>query len=138
MVLSRVEAWLRTGWSGPDAAEMQAVDYVAKHLYALGKSRAAIGYQTLYMDLPAFNFFMAEFNVVDARYKVGADFDLLFTFRHGIVNTNQCAEGISPDDEYRIVQSSPVWTLPKYAVLSLNSRFQLLQQFGPYQVFKRN
>jgi hypothetical protein len=114
------------------------VDYIAEQLHGLGKSHAAIGYQTLYMALPAFNFFMAEFNIVDARYKVGADFDLLFTFRHDIANTNQCAEGISPDDEYRIVQSSAIWTTPKYAGLSLDSRFQLLQQFGPYQVFKRN
>ena len=138
LALSRVEAWLRMGWSGPDAAEIQVVDHIAAQLRALGKSHAAIGYQTLYMELPAFNFFMAEFNVVDARYKVGADFDLLFTFRHGITNTNQCAEGIAPDDEYRIVQSSAVWTLPKYAALFLDSRFQLLQQFGPYQIFKRN
>lgn len=138
LALSRVEAWLRTGWSGPDAPEIQTVDYIAEQLHGLGKSHAAVGYQTLYMALPAFNFFMAEFNIVDARYKVGADFDLLFTFRHDIANTNQCAEGISPDDEYRIVESSAVWTTPRYAGLSLDSRFQLQQQFGPYQVFKRN
>jgi len=138
LALSRSEDWLRTGWSGPDAPEIQTVDYIAEQLHGLGKSRAAIGYQTLYMALPALNFFMAEFNIVDARYKVGADFDLLFTFRHHITNTNQCAEGISPDDEYRIVESSAVWTTPRYAVLSLDSKFQLQQQFGPYQVFKRN
>jgi hypothetical protein len=138
LALSSVESWLRTGWSGLDAPEIQTVDYIAEQLHGLGKRHAAIGYQTLYMALPAFNFFMAEFHIVDARYKVGADFDLLFTSRHAIVNTNHCAEGIAPDDEYRIVQSSTVWTISKYAGLALDRRFQLQQQFGPYQVFKRN
>ena len=135
---SRVEAWLRTGWSGLDAPEVQTVDFIAEELRREGKTRAAIGYQTLYVDLPAFNFFMADFNVVDPRYKVGAEFDLLLTSRHGITNTTRCAEGIAADDEYRVVQESGVWAEPRYAGFSVEHRFRLLQQFGLYQVFKRS
>jgi hypothetical protein len=44
------------------------------------------------------------FNVVDHRYKVGADLDLFFKYRYGIVNTSRCAEGVSSQDRYRIQQ----------------------------------
>jgi hypothetical protein len=138
LTYSRTRDWLRTGWSGSEAPEIQTVDFVAEQLRRRGKTQAAIGYQTLYMELPAFNFFMADFNIVDARYKVGAEFDFLFAFRHRIVNTSRCAEGFSPHDEYRVVQSSAVWDAPKYAGLVRDGRLQMLGQFGPYRVFKRD
>ncbi len=137
VALSQLEAWLRTGWAGPDGAEIQAVDAAAAHMRAQGKTHAAIGYQTLYLDQPAVHFFMAAFHIVDPHYKVGADFDLLFKFRHGIANMNRCAEGISPRDEYRIVQRSAWWTRPEDVAVSSGSSFQGLASFGPYHVFTR-
>ncbi|MBI3326880.1 MAG: hypothetical protein HYZ81_09280 [Nitrospinae bacterium] len=131
-VLSRMEQWLKTGWSGPDADEIQALDYVAEQLRSQGKSHATIGYQV------AMGRFMAEYHVVDPQYKVGADFDLLLKLRHGIVNTNQCAEGISPVDEYRMVQISPLEPGQDYVAVSLENRFQPLQQFGRHQIFTRH
>jgi hypothetical protein len=43
--------------------------------------------------------------VIDPRHKVGAELDLIFKHQHDISNTTRCAEGVSPDDEYRIVQT---------------------------------
>ena len=107
------------------------MDYIAAQLRAQGKQHAAVGYQVF------FDRFMAEYHVNNPRFKVGAEFDLLLQFRHGITNTNQCAEGISPDDEYRIVQMHPSQRLA-YFTIPPDSRFRLLQQFGPYQVVTRH
>jgi hypothetical protein len=140
-LLSRVQAWLRTGWSGPTAKTVEVVDYVASQVRSEGKNSAAIGYQTFIYG------FMAKSNVIDPRYKVGAGFDMLLKHRHGLLNTDRCAEGVSSDDEYRIVQIRPKQPdEPKdffndppeeYFNVPLHGTFQLLRQFGDYQVFKR-
>ena len=82
---------------------------------------------------------MAKYNILDRQYKVGAEFDFLFKHRHGIANTNQCAEGLSPLDEYRIVQTkrqAGEGTPRLYFPVPLERDFRLLRQFGPYQVFQ--
>jgi hypothetical protein len=140
-VISRAQAWLSTGWSGPTAKQVEAVDYVANQIRAEGKNRAAIGYQTFIYA------FSAKYNVIDPRYKAGNEFDMLFKYRHGLLNTDRCAEGVSSDDEYRIVQTRPKQLdSPKdffneppeeYFEVPLHDSFQLMRQFGDYQVFKR-
>ena len=130
-MLSRVEQWLRTGWSGHDAEQLQALDYIADELRSQGKNHGTIGYHIVIGS------FMAQYHAIDPQYKVGADFDLILQFRHGISNTSHCAEGISADDEYRIVQISPLEQGQEAFAVSLDRRFQLRQQFGSYQVFKR-
>jgi len=132
LLLSRLESWLRDGWSGPDAQEVRVVDYIANQLHSEGKDRAAIGYQTF------FGSFMASFHAVDPRYKVGADFDLLLKYRHGLSNTDPCAEEISPSDEYRIVQIRSPETGGSHFEVSLPRNFYFLRQLGSYQVFKRS
>ena len=134
LLLSRLDSWLSTGYSGSEAELAQAVDYIAGQLRSDGKERAAIGYQIFTAT------YVSDFHVVEPRYKVGADLDLLFKYRHEISNTNRCAEGILPDDEYRIVESSPdVNGPPAFRfVRALDSDFRLLQQFGSFQVFKRD
>ena len=67
-------------------------------------SQAAIGY-----DVDIWRF-MAYTHVIDPRYKVGADLDLLFKYRHGIANLDRCAEGFQASDRYRIVQVAPLET----------------------------
>jgi hypothetical protein len=134
LVLSRLGAWAREGWSGRNAEEKNVVDYIAHQVAQTGR-HTAIGY-----DLYIYRF-MPVFNAVDPRYKVGAIFDLLLKLRHGIVNTNQCAEGISPGDKYRIVQTSSTAT-QEAARQQLNvpndDRFYVLEQFGPYQLLRRH
>jgi hypothetical protein len=131
----RVKQWLRNGWAGSDAQEVQVVDYVANRLRSDGIQRTAIGYQIFIYE------FMAKYNIIDNQYKVGADFDLLFKFRHGIANTDRCAEGVSSHDEYRIVQTRPKSgeEQPRhYFQVPQDTRFRLIQSFDLYQVFKRD
>ena len=131
----RVKQWLRNGWAGSDAQEVQVVDYVANRLRSDGIQRTAIGYQIFIYE------FMAKYNIIDSQYKVGADFDLLFKFRHGIANTDRCAEGVSSHDEYRIVQTRPKSgeEQPRhYFQVPQDTRFRLIQSFDLYQVFKRD
>jgi len=131
--LSRIGSWISDGWSGSDGEEIQVVDYVSSRLK--GRNQTAVGYQVLFWR------FSAEYNIVDPRYKVGADFDLLFAHRRGVSNSNHCAEGVSPNDEFRIVQTTRNGTNPAgkgYFEIPLDRNFRLLRQFGPYQVFARD
>jgi len=133
-VLDHVRAWRETGWSGIDAPAVQVVNYVTGDLDAEGKKQAAIGYHLFIYR------FMAAYKITNPEYKVGMDFDLLFRYPHGITNTDQCAEGLSALDEYRIVQTKlqdGKGTPRLYFDVPLDRNFKLLRQFGPYQVFKR-
>jgi len=132
---SKIAAWSRDGWAGRDADEVAVVDYTADLIRSERKNEAAIGYD-VYMDG-----FMAAFNVADRRYKVGAEIDLLFKYRQGIMNTETCAEGVSPIDEYRIVQidrrSGKATDGMERIDARFDNRFRLMRQVGSYQVYKR-
>lgn len=138
---SPVQAWVRSGWSGPRADEIQALDYIASDMQSQGRQKAAIGYRTFIYP------FMPAFNIVDPTYKVGAELDLYLKDRYEISNSNQCAEGISPQDEYRLVQTSPrpleepqfggPEAPMEYFNMPLDSSYSLLRQFGRYEVFRR-
>jgi hypothetical protein len=132
---SHLKLWLRNGWAGSDPEEVRVVDYVAGQLRSEGRDRVAIGYPIFIYE------FMAKYAILDREYKVGAEFDFLFKHRHGVSNTNQCAEGLSSVDEYRIVQTRPKIgpEEPKhYFEVPLDKRFRLLRSFNLYQVFKRD
>jgi hypothetical protein len=135
LLLNRADAWLADGWSGRDADEVQVVDYVADRVASEGDGQAAIGYQIFIYP------FMANSNITNPQYKVGAEFDLLLKYRRGIANGDTCAEGVSPSDEYRIVRTRPMsedWAPRHYFDVPLDDRFRLLRELGPYQVFTRN
>jgi hypothetical protein len=134
-IKSHLEPWLRNGWAGSDPEEVQVVDYVANQLRSDARENAAVGYQIFIYP------FMANYKIIDRQYKVGAEFDLLFKYRHGIGNTDQCAEGVSPADEYRIVQTRPKdgEAEPRhYFEAPLDKRFRLLRSFDLYRVYKRD
>jgi hypothetical protein len=131
---TRFENWSKNGWAGQDASEKQVVDYVASQIKMDGKDRASIGYQTFIYP------FMADYNIINPRYKVGAEFDLLFKYQYGVLNTTQCAEGFSSHDEYRIVETVPkipTWAPRDHFNIAVDNRFKLLSQFGSYEIFKR-
>jgi hypothetical protein len=103
MFLSRVQSWAHDGWAGRDAQEVQVADRVNALLRGQGSPKEiSIGYE---IDTSKF---MVAFNSIDSRYKVGADLDLLFKHRYGIINKDRCAEGFQPSDKYRIVQIAPI------------------------------
>lgn len=135
VVSSRLGSWRDDGWSGRDALEVQIVDHVARDLGVRETSRAAIGYQVFIYE------FMVVYNTINPEYKVGADLDLLFEFRHGVVNTNRCAEGVSPGDRYRIVQTRPrpeSWRPRQYFDVALGPEFRVVEQIGDYRVYRRS
>lgn len=128
----RVSDWWQEGWSGHDADQVRVVEYVADQIEAAGRDEAAIGYQTFIYR------FMAAYHVINPQYKVGAEFDLLFSQMEGVTNTNRCAEGLSPEDEYRIVQvrPEPDPAAPReYFDMSIGENYRLLRQFGSYRVY---
>jgi hypothetical protein len=132
LLLSRVRAWYRDGWLGSDPDQARVVQYVASYLN--GRKQAAIGYQTFIWQ------FMAMYHAVDPRYKVGAEFDLLFKDRYKILNSDSCGEGVSANDEFRIVQTKFAWTDLNgkgYFDIKPDKSFVFLKQFGAYQVFQR-
>jgi hypothetical protein len=145
LLLSRLDSWLKTGWAGADADQIQVIDYVAARLRAERKDQAAIGYQTFIGGFEVMN------NVLDAGYKVGAEFDLLFKQRQGISNIDHCAEGISTIDEYRVLQTKPnepesedyplaFSTKPPfryYFNTPADSKWKMMAEFGIYRVFSR-
>ncbi len=102
--ISKVDGWARDGWAGPDAVEVRIADYLASRLRSEGRDRAAIGYRR-FTDGP-----LAPLTV-DRWWKVGAEFDLMLRFRHGISNINECVEGLSAQDEYRVIEaiSASAW-----------------------------
>jgi hypothetical protein len=130
----RLQAWSGSGWSGPRANDVEALDYVADQMKVDGKKTTAIGYQIFFQN------YMAVSHVVDPRYKVGGELDLFLRDRFGITNLDKCAEGVSSEDEYRIVQLTPRLTQTRSFLQSLDipldPRYRPIQQFGPYQVLK--
>jgi hypothetical protein len=133
-VFGRLESWRTNGWAGRDPEEVQVIDYVADHIRAEGKTTSAIGYQLFIYP------FMAKYHITNPIYKVGAELELLLTYRHGIANTNQCAEGVAATDEYRIVQTRPKRGPEEprqYFDVPPDGRFRLLQRFSLYEVFQR-
>ena len=130
-----LERWVKDGWAGSDPEEIQVVDYVTNQLRSEARDHAAIGYQIFIYP------FMANYNIIDRQYKVGAEFDFLSKYRHAIRNTDQCAEGLSSADEYRIVQTRPKSgeEPPRhYFQVPQDTKFRLIQSFDLYQVFKRD
>ena len=131
-LVSRVDAWSTDGWSGRDASEVRVVDYLATDIGKEGRDRASIGYQLFIYP------FMVNYHIVSSQYKVGAEFDVLFEYRHGIENTDTCAEGVSPRDDYLIVQTLPMNAkdAPRNYFDVLENRFELVREIGPYRVLK--
>jgi hypothetical protein len=134
-VFARVDPALHGTLAGADPDTVRAMDYVASDLRAQGRKQATVGYQVYVYQ------FMPADNAIDPHYKAGADFDLLLRFQHGIANTNTCAEGVSPGDQYRIVQTRPdpdPGAPREYFNVSLGNDYHMLGQAGAFQVFKRN
>jgi hypothetical protein len=130
-LIRRAESWIDSGWSGVDASSVMAVDYVAEDMRNHHQNTASIGYAK------EDDLFLPEFNIADSRYKVGADLDFLFTYRHHISNIDRCAEGFSTDDLYRIVQLNPQ-TNEELSDFNVElDGFNMLHRFGSYAVFKR-
>jgi hypothetical protein len=67
------------------------------------------------------------------------NFDRFLRYRHDMTNTHTCAEGVSSNDEYRVVQyGSPDDTeYSGHIHVSQDGRFHALREFDSYRVFER-
>lgn len=141
VLISRIQSGLSDGWPGTDSDEEKVVDFISGQL---GNERkmAAIGYQTFFYG------WMRTHSALDPRVKVGMEFDLLLRMLNNVSNTDRCPEGLSPKDEFRVVQYSPSPTMaepfayapaPRSLVdVATDDRFYLLRRIGPYAVLKRD
>jgi len=127
-----LRSWSRDGWAGVDSDEMRAVEYLANRLREQREAR--IGYQISFLG------WVPKLHSIDPRYKVGAEMDLLFNYRYGLVNATQCAEGTAPDDQFRIVEIDPAaasqigtdrFNLPP------DSRFTPIHEVGHLRIVER-
>jgi hypothetical protein len=134
-LLSRVDAWLHDGWSGADAVEIQVADHLARQLRSEGRDRAAIG-RRLFVEGPP----EPPWKAVDSRWRVGGELDIALEYRNGIANLNTCAEGVSPQDEYRIVEAYPPAPETPYDFYYFDvpptGRLRLFDRVGPYELYK--
>lgn len=134
LFLSKVQSWSNDGWAGVERPEMQLMDAIASRVQASGKSQTHIGYE-LYDDV----FYLGTFNQADPRYKIGAQFDTLLKYRHGIENLDTCAEGVSDGDEFRIVEA-PVdgtpYPIDQNGMSAVARKFELIGQAGIYQLYQ--
>jgi hypothetical protein len=134
-LVEHVRSWASSGWHGEDGPETKVTDYLASSILSQGRRDARIGY-----DLGDFGTFPAMFNSVDSRYKIGARFDGLLKYRHDIANRNTCAEGLSREDEFRVVfmkhRTPGVSWASDPIVIAADKKFIKVAQFGDYQVLR--
>jgi hypothetical protein len=133
LVVSRIHSWIALGWSGVDLEQIKLIDDAAKRIKSDGKNYAAVGYD-LFISI-----WWPMFNVADARYKVGADLDLFFKYRYGIVNTNRCAEGVSAQDTFRIRQSKRLpYEDHQHLDIPQDDKFHVLEKLDAFQLVQRS
>ena len=130
-VAGAAAAWMRNGYAGPPNPLSEAVAFLAGEICGQGRSSASIGY-----NVPVSGYQMS-FNVIDSRYKVGAIADFLLRRRFGIENENRYAEGVHPDDEFRIVEPPPSGRTMSPYIEPPRMGFTSLSQFGDYTILKR-
>jgi|SoiMethySBSTD1v2_1073268.scaffolds.fasta_scaffold00140_46 dolichyl-phosphate-mannose-protein mannosyltransferase len=129
--IARLESWRTAGWAGHDADEIRAVEYVAAR--AGGRRDVRLGYQVpFFRGIPGLS-------AVDSRFKVGAELDLMLAYKHGIANMSRCAEGVSPSDDYRLVDVTGHAPPGTYRFVALpGAGFRPVRRFGTTEVFERS
>jgi hypothetical protein len=130
-LISRITGWINDGWSGHESAEIETIDYIANLVSEERPDAVAVGYSIRASR------FKSMYHVTDSRYRVGADFNLFLSQRHGLSNLNNCAEGISPDDRYRIIQSDRNGDIEERIIVA-NEGFHAVATIGHYQIAVRN
>ena len=123
--------WAEIGFVGKESDIALAVGAVAKILRDERRNTASIGY-----NIP-FNAYKASFNVIDPRYKVGAITDFLLSYEFGINNTNRSAEGVRPDDEFRIITDPPPDRSMAVYIPPPTEGYEQVALFGSYRVYRR-
>jgi len=132
-VVTRLKSGLTLGWGGADAPEVRVADHLARLARSENQERPRIGYQLFHQN------FMREFHELDFRYRIGADIDALLWFRDGLKSASQCAEGLSPQDRYLVVQAHPTLSYnTELLPVRPSDDAEQLTSIGPYRIYKSN
>jgi len=120
----------RSGYGGK-SERLAAIDYLASHLKANGRTAARIGYE---LSIPSWQ----RSENGHFIFKVGNDFDLVFRRRHGIANQSVAENGIAATDEFRILEIVSTDRFRDVRLQSADlSQFTEMARFGNYWVAKR-
>lgn len=134
-VIEKIADWKTNGPAGADSDMLRAVEYVAREVHSDGRRDAAIGYW-----LPGVVGTEDAYHAIDPRYKIGMVMDYILNQRFQVRNSNRCPEGISGEDEYRIIYRDLYLDAPEYSGLRLRaySGFRTVKRFGEYAVATRS
>jgi len=101
--IDRTLSWYRYGFRpAPSSDFNNIVDFLGRRIRAEGRTSASIGY-----DLPFLKWAIVA-RVVDGVSKIGRQYDVVLQTRYGVTNLDSTAEGVSRNDEFRIVEYSSV------------------------------
>jgi hypothetical protein len=99
IVLSRLPSLFHDGFAGKASYTMDLLDSLGRQLRAEGRNSVKIGYH-----LP-FEPWVPLHSAVSPLFKVGMENDLYLNLQYGIDNQTRCAEGVSPNDEFRLADT---------------------------------
>jgi hypothetical protein len=82
---------------------------------------------------------VVPWRAVDARWRAGEAIDLVLNYDDGVINLDQCGEGVSAGDEYRVVESRPPTPDAVYYFdVQPAGHLTWVTQIGRYQIYKRD
>jgi len=122
----KIDDWVTNGYQGKSSGQIETVDYLGRVAHKSRSTTMVVGYQLL---APVFT----SETSVDPSYRTGSWFDFLMMAREGIRNLNNTVEGLSPEDEFRVLEIGDSPTLQ----LSPWRNFQFIERFGGFEVFGR-
>lgn len=127
---ARVTDWVAHGFSGQDSGQVQTVDFLGSQTREEGRSSLTVGYSLQY---PVF----ASETTSDPLYRTGSWMDYLLLTRQRVRNLNQTVRGLSPEDEFRVVEEPGPASVAQAGGRSPWEGFCPLVSFGHYEVFDR-
>jgi hypothetical protein len=130
--VARIETiLLRGNLAGNPPPLRHAIAFLADTLHGEGRSFASIGYN---IPFPGYNI---SYNVLDSRYKVGAVQDFHLRWEYGIENENTCAEGTSPDDEFRVARDGKGGRSMQAHIAPPKEGYDTIAVFGDYRILRK-
>ena len=108
------------------------LDRLAGILRTAGRDQVRLGYEIPYGR------WMLTWHHIDPNVMIGRELDVALLWKHGICNLNELPEGLSPEDEFRILQrrrgdAFRTWRLREREPVA----FDVVEDFGNYALLRR-
>ncbi len=127
--------YLSLAADGSQHPAYDVMEFLRQDMEANGLRGASIGY-----DISFPLWIISHREIYGKDYKVGWDYDLVLQQRYGITNSNRLPEGVSPGDDYRIVEldrSVSPYNWPNYFDLSGYPRMEIRKVWDRYALLKK-